>query len=130
MKKTTVKVNFSSIVWGIVLVAAGVIFALNSLDITNIDVFFEGWWTLFLLGVPLQVLEALWVFFRSTLTKYRNKLRDRVKEDEEKKKQLKQERSLKKAAKTSAKMENVESVESVESDVAQETNSSQTTENE
>ena len=91
---------------------------------------YEGWWTLFLLGVPLQVLEALWVFFRSTLTKYRNKLRDRVKEDEEKKKQLKQERSLKKAAKTSAKMENVESVESVESDVAQETNSSQTTENE
>ena len=54
MKKTTVKVNFSSIVWGIVLVAAGVIFALNSLDITNIDVFFEGWWTLFII-IPCTI---------------------------------------------------------------------------
>lgn len=54
MKKTTVKVNFSSIVWGIVLVAAGVIFALNSLDITNIDIFFKGWWTLFII-IPCTV---------------------------------------------------------------------------
>ncbi len=54
MKKTTVKVNFSSIVWGIVLVAAGVIFALNSLDITNIDIFFKGWWTLFII-VPCTI---------------------------------------------------------------------------
>lgn len=35
--------------WGIVLAAAGVLFALNALEITKIDVFFDGWWTLFIL---------------------------------------------------------------------------------
>ncbi len=54
MKKTTIKINFSSIVWGIVLVTAGVIFALNALDITNIDVFFKGWWTLFII-IPCTI---------------------------------------------------------------------------
>ena len=28
---------------------------------------YEGLWTVFLLGAPLQVLEVLWVFFRTTL---------------------------------------------------------------
>ena len=54
MKKTTVKFNFSSIIWGIVLIAAGVIFALNALDITNIDIFFKGWWTLFII-IPCTI---------------------------------------------------------------------------
>ncbi len=54
MKKAKVSFNLSSIVWGIVLVAAGVIFALNALDITNIDVFFKGWWTLFII-IPCTV---------------------------------------------------------------------------
>ena len=44
----------SNILWGLVLVAAGVIFALNALDITDFDVFFEGWWTLFII-VPCAV---------------------------------------------------------------------------
>lgn len=48
MKKT------SKIFWGIVLVALGVIFALNALDITDIDVFFDGWWTLFII-IPCLV---------------------------------------------------------------------------
>ena len=48
MKKT------SSIIWGIVLVAAGILFALNALNITNIDIFFDGWWTLFII-VPCTV---------------------------------------------------------------------------
>ena len=48
MKKT------SSILWGLVLVAAGVIFALNAMDITNIELFFDGWWTLFII-VPCAV---------------------------------------------------------------------------
>lgn len=43
MKKT------GSIIWGVVLIAAGVLFALNTLNITNIDVFFDGWWTLFII---------------------------------------------------------------------------------
>lgn len=39
----------SSILLGCVLVALGVIFALNAFNITDIDVFFEGWWTLFII---------------------------------------------------------------------------------
>ena len=54
MKKVTVKFNFHNIIWGIILVAVGVIYALNSLGITNIDIFFKGWWTLFII-VPCTV---------------------------------------------------------------------------
>jgi predicted membrane protein len=39
----------SSILWGIALVALGVIFALNALNITDFDVFFDGWWTVFII---------------------------------------------------------------------------------
>ncbi len=34
--------KISSVIWGIVLIAAGALFALNSLNITNIDIFFDG----------------------------------------------------------------------------------------
>ena len=34
---------------------------------------FDGLWCLFLLGVPLQILEILWVFFRSLFRKNREK---------------------------------------------------------
>ena len=44
----------SSILWGLVLVIAGVIFALNAFNITDIDVFFDGWWTLFII-IPCTV---------------------------------------------------------------------------
>jgi len=44
----------SSILWGIAFVAVGVILALNALDITDIDLFFDGWWTLFII-VPCGV---------------------------------------------------------------------------
>ncbi len=46
--------KINKVVWGIVLTAAGVLFALNALDITDIDVFFDGWWTLFII-VPCTV---------------------------------------------------------------------------
>ncbi|MBE6609932.1 MAG: hypothetical protein E7634_04630 [Ruminococcaceae bacterium] len=36
-------------VWGIVLIVIGVIVALNALKITNIDLFFDGFWTLFII---------------------------------------------------------------------------------
>lgn len=39
----------SNILWGIVLIAIGVILGLNALDITNINIFFEGWWTLIII---------------------------------------------------------------------------------
>lgn len=38
-----------SILWGIVLIAVGVVFALNAFNITNINIFFNGWWTLFII---------------------------------------------------------------------------------
>ena len=44
----------SSILWGIVLIAAGVIWALNVFNITDIDIFFDGWWTLFII-VPCAI---------------------------------------------------------------------------
>lgn len=46
--------KISSVVWGIVLIAVGGVFALNALNITDIDVFFDGWWTLFII-VPCTV---------------------------------------------------------------------------
>lgn len=46
--------NLNKILWGLVLVVVGVIFALNALSITNIDVFFDGWWTLFII-IPCVV---------------------------------------------------------------------------
>ncbi len=41
--------KFKTIVWGLVLVVVGVVVALNALEITDIDIFFEGWWTLFII---------------------------------------------------------------------------------
>lgn len=43
-----------SILWGVVLIIIGVIFALNAFDITNISIFFDGWWTLFII-VPCAI---------------------------------------------------------------------------
>jgi len=48
MKKT------SSVLWGIVLIAVGVIWALNSLNIADINIFFDGWWTLFII-IPCAI---------------------------------------------------------------------------
>ncbi len=42
------------VLWGIVIIAAGVLIALNALSITNIDIFFDGWWTLFII-VPCTI---------------------------------------------------------------------------
>lgn len=43
------KRRIKQVIWGILLVAIGVILGLNALEITNIDIFFDGWWTLFLI---------------------------------------------------------------------------------
>ncbi|MCI8273079.1 MAG: cell wall-active antibiotics response protein [Clostridia bacterium] len=43
MKKT------GNMLWGIVFIALGLIWGLNALGITNINVFFRGWWTLFII---------------------------------------------------------------------------------
>lgn len=39
----------SNLLWGLVLIVLGVIFGLNALDIADIDIFFDGWWTLFII---------------------------------------------------------------------------------
>ena len=41
--------NFGNILWGIVLIIIGLIVGGNALGITNIDIFFDGWWTLFII---------------------------------------------------------------------------------
>lgn len=48
MKKT------KGIIWGLVLIAIGVILAGNWLNIFDIDLFFDGWWTLFII-VPCSI---------------------------------------------------------------------------
>ena len=46
--------KISKILWGVALIAVGVIFALNAFGITDIELFFDGWWTLFII-VPCLV---------------------------------------------------------------------------
>ena len=38
--------KFRNIIWGIVLILVGLVIGGNALGITNIDLFFDGWWTL------------------------------------------------------------------------------------
>lgn len=35
--------------WGILLIVVGSILGLNALNVTNINIFFEGWWSLFII---------------------------------------------------------------------------------
>lgn len=35
--------------WGVVFVGLGIVLGLNALGITNINIFFDGWWTLFII---------------------------------------------------------------------------------
>lgn len=35
--------------WGILFIIMGIVLGLNTLNITNIDLFFEGWWTLLII---------------------------------------------------------------------------------
>ncbi len=46
--------KLNSIIWGVALIIVGVVVALNAMNITNIDVFFDGWWTLFII-VPCAI---------------------------------------------------------------------------
>ena len=41
--------KFTQIIWGLAIIALGVIFAGNALGWFNIDLFFKGWWTLFII---------------------------------------------------------------------------------
>ncbi len=41
--------KFGNILWGLVFIIVGLILAGNALGITNINIFFDGWWTLFII---------------------------------------------------------------------------------
>lgn len=41
--------NLKNTLWGILFIILGFVFGLNALEITNIDIFFDGWWTLFII---------------------------------------------------------------------------------
>lgn len=41
--------KISNLLWGLVFIGVGVILGLNVLDITNINIFFDGWWTFFII---------------------------------------------------------------------------------
>ena len=41
--------NISKGLWGIVLIGIGLVIGLNSFGVTDIDIFFDGWWTLFII---------------------------------------------------------------------------------
>lgn len=46
--------KIGKILWGVAFIVAGIIFALNAFGITNINIFFDGWWTLFII-IPCLV---------------------------------------------------------------------------
>lgn len=41
--------NLTKILWGVALIIAGVLFALNAFDVIAVKIFFDGWWTLFII---------------------------------------------------------------------------------
>lgn len=41
--------SLKNIVWGFVFLVVGILWGLNALEITNINIFFDGWWTLFII---------------------------------------------------------------------------------
>lgn len=46
--------RINSVIWGALLMAVGVIFALNAFEVTHINLLFDGWWTLFII-IPCAV---------------------------------------------------------------------------
>ena len=41
--------NIKRAIWGLIFIAAAVVIALNSFNIINYDIFFDGWWTIFII---------------------------------------------------------------------------------
>lgn len=41
--------KFGNILWGLVFIVVGLIIGCNAMGITDIDIFFTGWWTLFII---------------------------------------------------------------------------------
>ena len=43
-----------NVLWGLVFIAVGIIWAGNALGIIDVDMFFDGWWTLFII-IPTTI---------------------------------------------------------------------------
>ena len=41
--------NFGNLIWGILFILVGLIVGLNAFGVTRINIFFDGWWTLFII---------------------------------------------------------------------------------
>ena len=41
--------KISNLLWGLIFIIVGVVFGLNALGISDINIFFNGWWTLFII---------------------------------------------------------------------------------
>lgn len=39
----------NQVLWGVILIGVGLVLGLNAFGITDIDLFFDGWWTLFII---------------------------------------------------------------------------------
>lgn len=46
----------SNYIWGLFLILVGIILGLNSFGVTNINLFFDGWWTVFIIAPSLNGL--------------------------------------------------------------------------
>ena len=46
----------SNYIWGLFLILVGIILGLNSFGVTNINLFFDGWWTVFIIVPSLNGL--------------------------------------------------------------------------
>lgn len=46
--------KLKNILWGLLLIAGGVLFALKALDVIDFNIFFDGWWTLLII-IPCTV---------------------------------------------------------------------------
>lgn len=59
--------NLESIIIGLILIAIGVIIGLNTLNITDINILFDGWWTLFII-IPSLISLLKFKSVASSLT--------------------------------------------------------------
>ena len=50
VRKIRIKMKrFRRVLWGLLFISLGAVIGLNSLGVINVDLFFEGWWTLFII---------------------------------------------------------------------------------
>ena len=41
--------NLKSILWGVILIIVGLLLGLKAMNVISFDIFFDGWWTLFII---------------------------------------------------------------------------------